>query len=315
MRARTLNARMRSKCSAMWRSIMRIFQLMTSFFLWILWHLLGCRALDSFYRGRTPLLFAVEYMNQQVFGILVEVSDVTQAPHDGFTALHAAAENGERDMAEVLLGKGAGINKGTTRVGATPLYVACWQGHEGVVRLLLAHAATDVNQATTDNGITPLNMTCQFGHEEVVQLLLTHAATDVDQARRNDGLTPLFVACQKGHKNVVLLLLKKGADGSKETAYGTVLSFAEQQGHKGMVALLSSPIPIGSRVELRALQAKPELNGRRGVVKNFNVEQGRCVVQLVDGDQVMGPHLPAAEKEDAAPPSFKLKPENLVALA
>jgi aminoglycoside phosphotransferase len=41
-------------------------------------------------------------------------------------------------------------------------------------------------------------------------------------------------------------------------------------------------IPIGARVELRGLQAKPELNGRRGVVVKFVGSSGRYRVQLVD---------------------------------
>ena len=55
-----------------------------------------------------------------------------------------------------------------------------------------------------------------------------------------------------------------------------------------------SPIPIGARVELRGLQAKPELNGQRGVVVGFKAESGRCEVKLDDGSG-----------------SFRLKPGNL----
>ena len=43
------------------------------------------------------------------------------------------------------------------------------------------------------------------------------------------------------------------------------------------------PIPIGTRVELHGLQAKPELNGRRGVVVKFTGSSGRYRVQL-DGE-------------------------------
>ena len=56
------------------------------------------------------------------------------------------------------------------------------------------------------------------------------------------------------------------------------------------------PFPIGSRVELRDLQRKPELNGRRGVVVGFDVGSGRCVVE-VDNESGSGP--------------LKLKPEKL----
>ena len=44
-----------------------------------------------------------------------------------------------------------------------------------------------------------------------------------------------------------------------------------------------SPIPIGTRVELHGLKAKPELNGQRGVVAGFDAASGRCKVKLEDG--------------------------------
>ena len=45
----------------------------------------------------------------------------------------------------------------------------------------------------------------------------------------------------------------------------------------------SSPVPIGTRVELHGLKAKPELNRQRGVVAGFDADSGRCVVKLEDG--------------------------------
>ena len=61
-----------------------------------------------------------------------------------------------------------------------------------------------------------------------------------------------------------------------------------------MLALLRSPIPIGTHVELRGLQAKPEMNGHQGVVIGFDGASGRCKVEIEDGGG-----------------SFKLKPRNL----
>ena len=63
----------------------------------------------------------------------------------------------------------------------------------------------------------------------------------------------------------------------------------QQQAAGGASASASSPppsppsIPIGARVELRGLQAKPELNGRRGVVVKFVSSTERYRVQL-DGE-------------------------------
>ena len=55
----------------------------------------------------------------------------------------------------------------------------CQEGHEGVVRLLLAKPDVDINLATTDEGFTPL-MAASL-HPDVVQLLLDHPDIDVNQ--------------------------------------------------------------------------------------------------------------------------------------
>ena len=52
--------------------------------------------------------------------------------------------------------------------------------------------------------------------------------------------------------------------------------------------------PIGARVELCGLGAKPEMNGKCGVVASFRAAPGRCEVKLDGG---LG--------------SFKLRPKNL----
>ena len=59
-----------------------------------------------------------------------------------------------------------------------------------------------------------------------------------------------------------------------------------------------SRFPTGTRVELRGLRGKPELNGRRGVVIRFVASSGRYAVR-VDGGVV----------------DFKLKPGNIHELA
>ena len=58
----------------------------------------------------------------------------------------------------------------------------------------------------------------------------------------------------------------------------------------------SSPIPIGTRVELHGLKMK-KLNRQRGVVAGFDADSGRCVVKLEDGRE------------------FKSKAENLKRIA
>ena len=60
---------------------------------------------------------------------------------------------------------------------------------------------------------------------------------------------------------------------------------------------LSTLISKGTRVELRGLQAKPELNGRRGVVVKFVSSSRRCRVELDEDGE-----------------AFSLKAENLLVI-
>ena len=42
----------------------------------------------------------------------------------------------------------------------------------------------------------------------------------------------------------------------------------------------ASPVPIGTRVELHGLKAKPQLNGQYGIVVGYVASSGRCTVAL-----------------------------------
>ena len=91
---------------------------------------------------------------------------------------------------------------------STPLWTAAWDGHEGVVRLLLQVGAA-VDEAE-DGGRTPLWIAAQNGQEAVVRLLL-QAGAAVDEAE-DSGATPLCIAAAYGQEVVVRLLLAAGAD-------------------------------------------------------------------------------------------------------
>jgi ankyrin repeat protein len=66
-----------------------------------------------------------------------------------------AALSGRREIAELLIAKGADVNaKGDD--GSTPLHSAAWYDRKEVAELLIANGA-DVN-AKDDGGDTPLDM-------------------------------------------------------------------------------------------------------------------------------------------------------------
>ncbi len=61
--------------------------------------------------------------------------------HD-FTALHNAAQNGQIEMAELLLAHGAEINA-RSQDGRTPLAFARKQNQAAMIEFLQQHGATD----------------------------------------------------------------------------------------------------------------------------------------------------------------------------
>lgn len=116
------------------------------------------------------------------------------------------------------------VNQATSTDWTTPLYMACQEGHSGIVRMLLAFEEIAVNKGT-DDGTTPLFMACQEAHIEVVTLLLAHARIDPNKATMDDGVTPLYIACERGHVAVVkLLLAQAGIDVNKACRTGHCLT-------------------------------------------------------------------------------------------
>jgi ankyrin repeat protein len=92
------------------------------------------------------------------------------------TPLHLAARGGHRDVAELLLQRGAEVNaraEGEFGHGLTPLHEAARGGHREVVKLLLEHGA-DVN-TRNDAGKSPLELAVEGGHFDVAELLRRHA--------------------------------------------------------------------------------------------------------------------------------------------
>ncbi|XP_076463141.1 uncharacterized protein LOC143295368 [Babylonia areolata] len=82
--------------------------------------------------------------------------------------LHAACQQGDRNLVKVLLCQGASLTDRDPR-GNTALHVACREGHSELVALLLELKA-DVNACNTDN-LTPLQEAVTMGHQDLATFL------------------------------------------------------------------------------------------------------------------------------------------------
>ncbi|RYP73107.1 hypothetical protein DL771_003858 [Monosporascus sp. 5C6A] len=92
--------------------------------------------------------------------------------------------------------------------GRTPLSWAAENGHEAVVKLLIAEKAVDPNPKDI-NGWTPLLWASQYGQETILQLLLNQEV-NVDTEDKY-GLTALLLAFFDFQNEAEKLLVENGA--------------------------------------------------------------------------------------------------------
>ena len=169
------------------------------------------------------------------------VSGVVGAqPSAQVEALHEAAFAGNLDEVKRLLEEGAAVDVPDPD-GRTALMWASFNGHTAVDALLLEHgAAIDAREM---NGRTALMYASSGPFAATVGLLLEKGA-EVNLQGTGEGFTALMTAAAEGQVEVVRVLLAYGADPDLEDVDGdTAESFATQNGHLKVVAMLRAPPP------------------------------------------------------------------------
>ena len=126
-------------------------------------------------------------------------------------ALLEAARKGNIEAVKQHLAAGTDVNAKSER-GATPLHRAATFGHKEIAELLIDKGA-DVNAVGGLLGWTPLHSAANGGHKEVAELLITKGA-DVNANIR--GWTPLHEAVDEGHTETADLLRKHGGKTGEE---------------------------------------------------------------------------------------------------
>jgi ankyrin repeat protein len=121
--------------------------------------------------------------------------------------------------------------------GFQPLGLACFFGHEDIVRYLL-QAGADVNQAAQNpTQVMPIHSAVAGRTPSVVRALIDQGAQV--NARQNGGFTPLHAAAQNGDIEIATLLLNAGADATvREDSGKTAFDFAQESHHFAIMDLL-----------------------------------------------------------------------------
>ena len=204
-------------------------------------------------QGVSPLLLSLQYHHPQITLDLARATPTpnldAKAPHDGASALFAAAGAGYLGVVRTLLALGANPDVQNAH-GATALSHAALRGHTEVISVLLGHGADTKHgpggsgdgalraalsggvlagrtlttvvdallaaganaSAIGDDGRSLVHLAARLGESGAVKALLSSRA-DPNGRTSNDGrgLTPLMLAAAGGHERVVRTLVRGGA--------------------------------------------------------------------------------------------------------
>jgi serine/threonine-protein phosphatase 6 regulatory ankyrin repeat subunit A len=274
--------------------------------------------------GRTPLAWAAANGYERTARLLLDHRMRTKARSGHVGDDDGNGGDGDTGDPAAAIAVDAGYVDSPCAQGRSPLSWAAGNGHEGVVRLLLAQggAAMDLEDI---HGARPLAWAAGGGHELAVLRLFQRAEELEDEAarvkypeswsksrsfsweRRHDrareiltvlarhgldlnaqdhrGRTALEMAAAAGCLAVAMLLLEHGADADNQNAVGrTPLMEAAMRGHDKVVRLLLSKEEGGGK-------ADPEFEDEDGeTALSLAAYAGRdAVVQLLSEAINQGP--------------------------
>jgi ankyrin repeat protein len=199
--------------------------------------------------GSTVLSFAVEKGNLKLVEFLLERgAKIDGQGNNGVTPLYYAVANDKLEAARFLLERGADPNKLALRNNLgnllTPLMAAVIKGNTNMVELLLARGAR--LEKRNNRGGTVLMEAAKQVPVEIIQLLLARGANV--NATGPYGHTALIYSAYNGRTETAKLLLAAGADPlatatdseDPDEPYGRygADTLARQQGHRETQAII-----------------------------------------------------------------------------
>ncbi|CAJ1420623.1 unnamed protein product [Effrenium voratum] len=218
---------------------------------------------------------------------------------DRQTALHVAADKGEKEVVETLLGAApdrTALLQMSDKLGQTALHLAAEKGHGAVVHKLLTpadHVLVSARERIT--GQSALHMAAESGHTAAVRAILTASpyretslATD-----RGGRCTPLHLAAERGHLETVRTLVELCPDidglllAQERFAGQTALHLAAGAGHAELCKVLLELAPNASTL----LAAKDKSGGFTPLQLACEKGQTGVVETLLESDPDRGSRL------------------------
>jgi ankyrin repeat protein len=202
---------------------------------------------------------------EAIEALTVAGADVNARNNKGETPLYAAIRSGRKDIAKLLITKGASLcrwdNRGSGpqhQAGTGLLHIAVEKGNKDLTSFLIANGAS-VHE-WDDWGREPLHIAAFMGHKDIAELLIAKGAkvnaTEDDHYAAHTvsgscmGETPLHDAVRGGHKDIAELLIANGAQAiSFNRELRTPFNLAVELGKQDLFGFLK-PLENAERQKL-----------------------------------------------------------------
>ena len=218
---------------------------------------------------------AAIYGNLQHCELLLQRGlSVNTTDSEGRTALFYAVQHEQRRIIEFLLNKGADVNLRDNKTGQTPLHSLAAMGKEALITLLFRKTGHIVDMNVMEfgvEGLTPIHIACQNGHDGVVRLLLTLAQTvHVDSLSRM-GKTPLIYAAQHNHLPVIRVLAEHSADVNIKSVNEEGLTALHYAVKNNSITIVSALLNMGADANILCNRLKQSPVHRATVFGNLEI--------------------------------------------
>lgn len=257
-------------------------------------------AIDAY--GRQALHYAAMYGHAEITQLLLSAAAAQGASAqsaarvndvDGRNPVVHAVANGHVATLQVFIQSGVDLtsHKNKAPEEPMPLSLACQNGHEAVVQLLLANGAPIVADIA---GYYPQHLAAREGHAGCLKLLATYleqhpkSTTSMDEPDKYSVWTPLFHAASEGHYACVQVLLAAGASvEALDEAQNTAVHYAAWRGHIDCLNLL-----LSARSKARNSQQAPDVDMGPGNAPRSSISPEDVALQEELGDDVPDLALP-----------------------
>ncbi|XP_067653150.1 putative ankyrin repeat protein RF_0381 [Haliotis asinina] len=157
----------------------------------------------------TPVMMAAgKGFSDMVKFLVGRGADVSLGDSDGDNVLHYACFGGDLEIVELIVSMNVLDINSRGRYSRTPVMRAAEKGNRDVVEFLVGRGADLALVSSYGNNI--LHLASREGHLETVKLILSMNVVDIN-ARNNNGQTATDTARREGHQRVVGLLVSRGA--------------------------------------------------------------------------------------------------------